>query len=621
MKRIFLRGLGGNDGSVSVVFALVLPVMLLAMAILVDLSLLYVAKQRSQIVADVANLAAVSTTTAIVSNAASAAAVATAANVAEINGFGSATVTTTAVASPLSTGDYVLKTAITKSNSLFFGSLTGTVKSPVSAASWAGSTVSGECLKALLADIAILTSTTVTGDTCTARAKTDLYVCWDSTFRVSSIGVGITKSLEAGFLCSNSTISPAGSKFTYSDTITNTYASDSRISAIKTKLLAMASGWSYGVVPPVNVTPVLSLTSKTYSSATATLATGNYANFTATSSSVTFSGSGAADASCTSPTTFYGTFKLTGTNTLTFKSGCYVFGGTMTIAAGAVANFKVASGASVVFMFKNGITTGSAATVTFDDATYYFNYSTLINGTGSTMQFGDGTFYLWSGSFTNSSSTSTMTFGDGPVFAYLQSSTNNGTLTFGNGTKNFNAVTLSLNSGSTTTFGTGNIFYYGGGITASGDALSFGASGSTTSGSGTVYMISATLTVGKTTWTGTGMTFAFYLTSIVLQNPTLNLIAPMGTSPSAGYRDILFVNLSAGISLYQYKSQQNSMSGIWYSPIGFMSITGNSTTKYPTGGCFHVVGGTIGFNSAATVELAPCRGFSTTTESAGTLIQ
>jgi hypothetical protein len=427
--------------------------------------------------------------------------------------------------------------------------------------------------------------------------------------------------LEAALLCANSSISPDGKQFTYSHRITNTYASDSRLSAIKTKLLAMVPGWSYGVLPPVNVTPVLSKADNSYSKTNATLTKGQYGSFSAAASSITFSGSGRADASCTSPTTFYGTFMLTGINSLSFKSGCYVFGDTVTIAKDAVASFKVAAGASVVFMFKKGITTASDATVTFDPATFHFNYSTLTNGAGSTMTFGDGTYYLWSGSFNNSTKTSTMTFGDGPVFAYLQSSTNNGTLTFGNGKKNFNAVSLNLNSGSTTTFGTGDIFYYGGGITASGSALTFGEGGSINEGSGTLYMISGNLAVGRTTWTGKGMTFAFYLTSVVLQDPTLNLIAPLGVGPTAGYRDILFVNMSAGISLYQYKGQQNSLSGIWYSPLGFMSITGNSTTTYPPGGCFHVVGGTIGFNTGATVELAPCRGFSTTAESSGKLIQ
>lgn len=612
---------GNESGSVAVIGAVMIALALAVVSLLVDLSILYVAKQRSQIVADVANLAATNTTEAISGRAATPAAVATAAKVAEINGYGGATVTTTAVASPLGDGSTVLRTRIDEAVEPGVGLLTNANSLPVASSSWSSSRISGDCLTALIADVTILNQVKLSGPDCTVRAKTDLYTCWSVEMAVAAVHVGWSKSWEANMICSNAQVTPSLGSFVFSDTITDTYASDSRLSALKNTLASMVANWGYGLLPPVNPFPPISFTDKTYSGSTASLARGAYGKLTMASSKLTLNGYGAADPSCSAPTTFYGAVTLTGTNTLTFNAGCYVFGGAVTIKSGGRASFAVTAGAGVVFVFKGGLFNETGSFTSFGNANYHFNYATVDNASGASLSFGDGTYSFWGGSVTNAASTSTLTFGDGPVYNYTGGFYNYGTMTFGNGSRYLAGTTISLTGSSITSFGTGNFYFYTGTFSALGEAVTLGAGGSSSTGSGTFYMQSGTFLLGPTKFTSIGMTFGFYLGSQTINDATLNAVAPTGVNPSRGYRDILFAAFTSGVNIYQYSGQHNVVSGMIYTPLGFSSITGNSTTEVADDGCFQIAAGNVGINTGASVELAPCRGFVGTSSTAGKLLQ
>lgn len=611
-----------SKGSVSVIAAVAITAILFVLSFMVDLSILYVAQQRSQTIADVANLGAATTTVAISGGVATPAAIATAKNIIEINGFGSSTASIAAVPSPRGDGTLVLNTTLQHPTELGLGLLSSLPNIMVAGASWTSSTISGDCLTSVLADITVLTNTTVTGSNCSLRAKTDFHICWNSNVNMSDVHVGFPQQLEAPLICPNSSMTPSLSSFHFSDTVTDAYAPDSRISGLKSQLNAMLSGWTYGISPPVNPIPPPSLMTASYSSTDANVSNGAYWTITATGSNLAFSGFGAPDVSCAAPTTLTGTFSLSGTNILTFSSGCYVFGGAVQIADGATVAFNVAAGAKAVFVFQGGLSTGSNATVTFGNASYYFNAMTISNGTGSKMTFGTGPFYMFYGKIWNSAGSS-IAFGNGPYYFYLESINNNGTMTYGDGPYYLQSSSLNLNSYSNTTFGVGDFYFYGGALNATGSALTLGSGGSASSGSGTFYMTSGTFFLGRTVLTARGMTFALLLSVQTLQDPTLIVTAPTDVNPARGVRDVAFAVFTGAFNLYQNYKQANTLAGLIYAPLSFLSITGGSDVGFPSGGCLQLVAGSIGLNTGTTVALAPCSSFATisTNSYSGKLIQ
>ena len=81
-------------GSGAAVAGMFICVLLFVGALLIDVSLVFVERQRAQVVADVANLAASRVSPAISGGQPSAQAIAAAQNVAQINGFSASTVST-----------------------------------------------------------------------------------------------------------------------------------------------------------------------------------------------------------------------------------------------------------------------------------------------------------------------------------------------------------------------------------------------------------------------------------------------------------------------------------------------------------------------------------------------
>ena len=94
----------------------------------------------------------------------------------------------------------------------------------------------------------------VKGSTCTVKAKTYLYACGTAKIDVSAVKVGYIQLFEALYICSTAAVTPSLGSFTFGASISDIYASDTRLSTLKSKLLGMMLGWSFGLLPPVNPT-------------------------------------------------------------------------------------------------------------------------------------------------------------------------------------------------------------------------------------------------------------------------------------------------------------------------------------------------------------------------------
>ena len=637
-------------------------------AMSLDAGNLYVAKLQNQRAADLANLAAAATPAPVAGAAASAVAVATARNVVELNGLAGATVATVAVPSTRTPGAFALSTTVSRPMPRLFPGLTGGTASAMGATSIAdpgeGSDtgIGGSCLGSLVGPTNIYDNAVVTGPACSVGARTYLYVCGSAAVTLAEAKVGVSQSDQKPFLCRTASMQPGLASFGYKATITDAIASHPDILAIRKHFAAMASpGWPFGSTSLRRTMdpPTPSGTAMSFSNTADTLDQAKrYGELRLLNATLTFTGNGgAADPTCATPTTINGSITLTGTNTLRFRSGCYVIAGSVVSQNGARTTFSSDPGADVTFVFKQSINNDSGS-MTFPDATYslngdvnntrggtmafgagakvfgaairnetgvlrfgdgphYVNGGSIANGTG-TLSFGSGPFYLWGGSMSNGS-TGAMSYGDGPFYFYGGSIYNvSGDLSFGKGPVHFGGGSMSLSARSNTTFGVGNVDFYGGSAIFGGANVTFGYGGSATTGSSTVSLYGGSMALTQQNLTAVGVTFAVYGGSIsLLGSGTVNATAPTARNPSYGYSNILFVVFGGTFNLYQASGVADTMSGLIYVPVSNISIYNGQAVRYPPGGCLQIVAGVLDIYQRARLDVAPCAGLALASSGSG----
>ncbi|MCL2714683.1 MAG: pilus assembly protein TadG-related protein [Alphaproteobacteria bacterium] len=663
---------GSEDGGVILWLGLFLG-MLAVGALLIDVSMLYVARQRAQIVADAAVIAAAGTPGPIVGTAASSQAVATAANIGTINGYPTSDVATIATQSPRGDGSIVLETTVKNDVALGFGFLSPTGQGRVGANAYAGATPAAlPCLWALGADINIAGSAVVDGPNCTARATTYFEAGGQSNVTMGKIEVGISPSVEAGYLKGSlaTLVNAGGVDYNVAPPKTvfdNPFNSDPRIATLQTTMQNMVPTWDFGLPvasnpnypqPPIPV-PAAGNAALTYNSQTGvTLPHAPYGSLHSTSSDLTFEGSGGPDPQCTNPTTFSSGWYFTGTNTVTFNSGCYVVSGDFFAYAGSVVKLKVAPDASVVFVLAVG-SMYEYGDVTFDDMTTVIRGGTVYVEPGATLTYGNGPWWFWGGSITTTTQTSTLRIGNGPFYMYGGSFSNNGTMIFGNGPFYLQGGSFGTGPNSTTTFGDGPFWFYGGsllfgqnsvnvfgvgdlwfqgGSIANYGIWTLGANGDPVNGNGTMYLQggSYAVTASAGGFIARGYTIGLLGGTIYLTGSgPLEVTAPMveiapGT-PNRGYQEVVMGLLApkgstsnGATSIYQAQASSAILSGLIYSPMGNVSIYGYSQPKaLPPGGCFQIVANVIQIYDHANVEIVPCTSFSSLLglASAGKLVE
>ena len=604
-----------------VMFALFLAGLATTASFSLDLSRMYFVRQRNQLVSDLATLAAVNTESPISGSTASPKAVATARSVVIANNIDPDDTTLAVTASPADAASLALRTTIEMEVALPIGIMTVGGGAPVNVASWGVPNAAGACFRSQYGPTNIYNNAVVYAPACGAEAKTFLYSCGASVTTLNSVRTGYSVTSERPYLCNGATITPGAASFSYNATVTDTIASSVPVTGMLGRLNQMAAGWPYGVVSPVNP-PVPAGTAQSYVGQTVTIpGAARFAALTINNSTITFAGSGGPDPTCATPTTIGATMTLSGTNQVTFGSGCYVFGAAFNAPAASNSRLSVAPGASVVFVFKGTMTVASGAQLVFGDATSYFNGGSIANY-GTRLEFGNGPFYLWGGTIYNVYPASTLVFGTGPFYFYGGSISNTGTMTLGNGPFWFSGGSLALNANSTTSFGVGDVNFYGGTVIAGGASVTFGAGGSAETGSGAVMMYGGSFALTAQSLTAIGTSFGFKGGTLSLLGVgTINATAPTAPNPALGYRNLLFGVWGGAFNLYQSGGQMDTMSGMVYAPATNASIYGSQTITPPAGGCFGIVSGVLDIYQSARINGAPCAGFTGSSAGDGRLVQ
>jgi len=655
MRKNFLSN---EDGGVVLWVGLIFGMLGVA-AIVIDLSMLYVAKRRAQIVSDVAVVSAAAAQGTInTSNpVASPQAIATANSVAEINGYSSSSVKTIAAPSPRGDNSFALKTDITDDVKLGFGIYSLNGRGSVDASSWAKPNdggAAGLCSGSLAGPVNIYGNAVVDGPTCTVRAATYFYSCGKADISLAKVQVGYKSAAEKPYLCSTASLQTT-QPFDYSvappsPLLNNPFELDARLVTLKTTLQRMANGWPFPTTSSINPkTPGGADQSSPGTLASGdTLPKGDYGSLTVASSNITLAGSGGPDPSCTSPTTFSAGWTFNGgssPNKVTVNSGCYVVRGTFKASSGSNNTINIVPGASVVFVFDAGFNANSDSNTSFVDdgtgnTTSVFNGGTITVATSASLTFGNGPFWLYGGSMNAAASSSKITFGNGPFYFYGGTIYNSGMMTYGNGPFYFQGGSLTLYTSSMTSFGIGDVWFYGGSAgTALNGSVFFGRGGDPANANGTVYMYGGTFSITGSL-TAPGVTFGMLGGTLSIYNsgPRVNITAPTGTSVapesygtspamvSQNYQDVLFALWGGAFNLYQTNAPAATMSGLIYNPQGNVSIYHDQTIVYPaTNGCFQVIANVLDIYENAKVQMAPCKSFKDADKvaggGAGTLIQ
>ncbi|MCL2714682.1 MAG: Tad domain-containing protein [Alphaproteobacteria bacterium] len=663
-KRRVRQFVANEDGGAILWLGLFLG-MLAVGGLVIDVSMLYVARQRAQIVADAAVIAAAGTPGPITGTEVSPQAVATAANIGQINGYQTGDVTTIATLSPRGDGSEVLETTIKNDVSLGFAFLSPTGHGTVAANAYAGVTAAAmPCLWAigvegggLDGDINISGHAVVNGPNCGARAVSYFEAGDYSNVTLSRIQVGLSQPVEKGYLTmpTASLVYPGGIQYNTpkpASSFDNPINSDPRIATLQTTMQNMVPTWDFGLpvasnpnypVPPLPV-PVTANATLTYVSQDVTLPKDAYGTLNATSSNITFEGSGGPDPDCTNPTTFRSSWNFTGTNTVTFNSGCYVVGATFMANTDSVVDLKVVPGASVVFLLAGG-SMYEYGNVTFGDLTTIIRGGTVYVEPNATLTFGNGPWWFWGGSIGTLQPTSTLKVGNGPFYLYGGSITNNGTMIFGNGPLYLQGGSFTTGPNSKTTFGDGPFWFYGGsllfgqnsvnvfgvgdlwfqgGSIANYGIWTLGPDGDPVNGNGALYLQGGSYAVTATAggFIARGYTVGLLGGTIYLTGSgPLEITAPMAAStpgtPGRGYQEVMLALLApkgstsnGATSIYQSPTSSTVFSGLIYSPMGNVSIYGSSQAPaLPSGGCFQIAAHVIQIYDKAEIQLAPCTSF------------
>lgn len=652
-----------EKGSVSILVAGMIAVILGICAFAVDLANLYTARLKLQRATDMAVVAGASRPDALRNGRVSAEALATIGNVVALNGVDRDTLRVT-VEKEGDGSSLLLASASERVPVLFGRILTEHADFGIEARSGArlgegesGRAPTGECLRSMVGPVNIYGDAQVVGPGCVVGAATYLHLCGSARLEARQVSVKYSESMERPYICGTARLSPPASSFGYNVTSVDPYADDPRIRAIRARFDRMRSpGWPHGHTSPGTVIrrdappSVNGIVLRNQSQTRSVLVP--YGRLAMQSSTLLMEG-GTADPNCLRPTTFREAVEFEGSSTVRLDAGCYVFNDRFSVAAGSdvriVGERRLPDGrfvpVPITLVFGGSITnrgslrigpaevsiagsidnagghvlsfgagtmtlggsvSNGAGTFEKGDGTFYAKGGSFTNGAGS-MRFGDGAFYLWGGSFSNAG-TGSVRFGDGPFVFYGGTLYNvSGDMTFGAGSFEFYGGSLSLSRDSRTTFGVGDMNFYGGSVSFGGEKVVFGAGGSAETGGSSIFMSGGSLSLPASSIEAVGTTIAFDGGTISLYGTgRINVTAPRGADPRHGYRDILFVVYGGAFNLYGGGTRPNTMSGLIYVPRTNASIYGSQVVQRPEGGCLQLLAGVVDIYQKAQLDLAAC---------------
>ena len=648
----------GRRGSISILSAVTIPVLIGVTGLGVEYSSGLLAAVKNQRTADLAAYGgalayAASGSTATMSNAVS--------NVASLNGFSSSSVSGSLVNSPTGDGNSAVHVTVTTTVPLVLSRLFGAGSSlSVTSSSYVEVTPGGSaCIIALSSSgngVTLSGGTSVSAPGCTVASNS-------ASTSPSGISVPCGTTLTAKVVRYDSStvpsepcrgiVNPSGDPLTPTLGFTpDPLASNSAITGAVAHLASVAT-----MTKPVVSAPVVpsgtDVTFPWYRAASSPLAM---------PAGCTLSGytSGPWTVTCTGPGPFnFGNVTVpTGMTAVSFVNttpATYNF-----VSLSGVVNFSAA--ATNTYNVSGNIS--PSGTSTFGPGTYNIGGSIITAG-GSTTTFGAGTYNIGKsstscGTYSICHTGSTLTFGGPSSFVLAAGLYNSGgeTLSLGAGTSNSyqigsdssNGNAIYAGGGSNTSFaaatGTSSVFQLVGNVNvASGGGScmalpaasahdingNFSTAGGTTLGAG-VYSVNGYVALGANGggdvscngstvgMSGTGVTFvisgASKLTSGTCANTAFCLAAGYShvtlTAPTSGSTSALVVvgPSSSGTTTgatFAEGTTSTSLSGVFYFPHGSVSLSGGASVGNGTGQCLELIGSQVTLSGGATLA-STCSG-------------
>ncbi|WP_158807108.1 pilus assembly protein TadG-related protein [Beijerinckia sp. L45] len=627
LVRSFLRR---RDGTVSIIGAVALPMLVAFASLVVEFGHGLLAKAEIQRVADMASYAG---GLAYASNGSTTSMIAAAQNVALLNGIPASAVSVRLITSPKNASDQAVFVSIAKTQLLLLAPVVNFSSSvPIVAKSYAQLGVkTNACVIALgttAAGISISGSTSITAPACAVASNANVTApCGTS---ISDVATTYGGALSAG--CSN----VIGAKS--QATVTDPLAGNAGVSALTTHLAAVNSlasplaptVASVPTVPAVTApagvdlvfgSSILTTPATTLSALLAQLcvAVGLFNQWVVTcplNTTVSFGNVTVQNGVTVTfnpgtilPTTYNFNGQIVNNGTIIFGPGIFnitqgvttSYGSTTTFGIGTfnIAQTVLTSGGSVVFgpgtyNIAQGVST-TGGSVTFGAGTY--NVAQGISTTGGSATFGAGTYNVAQGISTSGGATAS--FGAGTYTIAQGVSTGGGsTTTFGAGTFTI-GQSVSTAGGATTAFGAGAFTIAQGVYTAGGGTTTFGA-GSFAIGQGTTACTGAgkysICNLGTTTFAGPSM---FLLSSGIYNTGGSTLLLGANTTTNSfqvgassdGYA--LYVGGGSTTTFGDATTGLFQMAGNIYAPQGGSCMTFSKAAQHDINGSVATAGGTI----------------------------
>lgn len=642
-----------RDGSVTVISALILPVLIAIVGLVAEYGNALLHKVEDQRIADMAAFAAATAYNASSSNSMSQ----VVDSIATMNGISSSDISASVVSSPSGDGNKAVEVTVTTQTPLMLTEVLNITQTSLTETATSYAEMKGGapgCIIALNASgsgITLTSSAGITADNC--AVDSDAAITGTSSSTITTIDVGYNSSSPPSMTSSSQIVAPSGKTVSITKTVTaDPLAGNSEVATLTARLNSGTVGDSSAGVEGMTSPPAPTVTANsnnvTLSSSTLTdtLPSGCSASGSGSTRTITCaSGATYNFGSVSASSTAHLTFALTGSSATTFN-----FSGGISATSSATITFPAGA-----YNIAQGVTVASSSSISFGAGTFDigpstsacsdgYKYSLCIESSTSITFGGPSSFTLGGGLYAGSSAditlgsgtTNSFDVGAGSSGYAVQTSSSSG-IVFADATGasdvfevvgNIDAVSsacidlpntanhdingsIEAQSSSNTTFG-------GGVYTVSGymmDQSSSGGGGclsssAGTGGSGVTFVLGATTTPSSGTCAGE----AICVTSssgLSLNAPTsganagLAVIGPTSPSNTAG---ALFESSSSG-----------SIGGAFYLPNGAITLSSSASLGGGSSACLMLIGSQISVTSSAAVG-STCTGLGGSSSGTGVVL-
>jgi hypothetical protein len=623
---VFKRALSAlarrREGSVSVITALTLPILIAVTGLALEYGNGLDHKVEDQRVADAAAFAAATAYNANSSNSLTSVADA----VAAMNGLSASNIAASLVTSPSGDGNKAVEVTVTTQVPLLLSGVLGNTHTDLSvtATSYAEmKTAAAGCIIALNAagtGVTVTSSAGITADACAVESNATVTAV--SSSHITTIQVDYNSSTPPTATSSSTIAAPSGKTLTETkEAVTDPFAGNSEV-ATATARLSSVEALTSPAAPSVPTGSNLSYSASTFTGA---LPAGCSQTHSGSTWTVTCAGAGPYDMGSLTISSAHVAFNTGGS-----ASATYNFNGGVTVSSSA----GLTAGPGT-FDIAQGITIASSSSATFGAGTFDIGpsasactdggkYSLCVESSTSLTLGGPSAFTFGGGIYAGSSATIELGSGTTNTYDIGSSSNGNGAVAASSSNLLFSDAT----SGSNTFDLVGNITSASSACVALPDAPEHDINGSiiansssdTTLGSG-IYTVSDYVDdesssggSGCSGWSGgtagTGVTLVLGalatpasgscsgMAVCVLSSSSQALVAPT-TGPTTGFAIIGPTSSSNTAGALFGSSSSGTYSGVVYMPNGPISIASSSSVGGGSSACLELIGSQISLTSSS----------------------